>query len=94
MAAPVVATDKGGKGAHKELMGSLDWQELRITASLPHELLVQNGEVLSLRRGYRIALYSPDTKMAGMHGFTKIMGVPGGTKAAFAAVTEGDKLIK
>lgn len=80
-----------GDGTDRELMHILDRQELRITASLPHELLVQHGEVLSLRRGYRATLYSPDTKMAGAHGFTKIMSVPGGTRAAFTAVAEGDQ---
>ena len=79
-----------GDGTDREMMNILDRQELRITASLPHELLVQHGDVMSLRRGYRATLYSPDTKMAGAHGFTKIMSVPGGTRAAFTAVAEGD----
>jgi hypothetical protein len=78
--------DKGDKDTDKEIMDILDWQELRITAALPYELLVQGGEVMSMRGRYRIALHSPDTKMAGAHGFTKIMSAPGGIKAAFNAV--------
>jgi hypothetical protein len=78
--------DKGDKDTDKEIMDILDWQELRITAALPYELLVQGGEVMSMRGRYRIALHSPDTKMAGAHGFTKIMSAPGGIKAAFNSV--------
>ena len=83
--------DKGDKDTDKEIMDILDWQELRITAALPYELLVQGGEVMSLRGRYRIALHSPDTKMAGAHGFTKIMSAPGGIKAAFNAVAGGNQ---
>jgi hypothetical protein len=81
-----------GDGTDKEIMNILDRQELRITASLPYELLVQHGDVVSLRRSYRVALYSPDTKMAGAHGFTKIMSAPGSIKAALTAVAEGDRV--
>jgi len=82
--------DRGGKGEDRE-NGNFTLAEQRIIASLPHELLVQNGDVLSLRRGYRVALYSPDTKMAGAHGF---MSTPGGIKAVFNAVAEDDQLKK
>jgi hypothetical protein len=82
--------DKGDKDTDKEIMDILDWQELRITAALPNEILVQGGEVMSLRGRYRIALHSPDTKMAGAHGFTKIMSAPGGIKAALNAVAGGE----
>ncbi len=82
--------DKGDKDTDKEIMDIIDWQELRITAALPYEMLVQGGEVIALRGRYRIALHSPDTKMAGAHGFTKIMSSPGGIKAALKAVAGGD----
>lgn len=82
--------DSGDKDTDKEVMDILDWQELRITAALPYELMVRGGEVIALRGRYRIALHSPDTKMAGAHGFTKIMSAPGGIKAALKAVAGGD----
>lgn len=81
--------DKGDKDTDREIMDIMDWQELRITPMLPHELMVQGGEVLSLRGRYRLALHSPDTKMAGAHGFTKLMSAPGGIKNAFNAVAAG-----
>ena len=86
--------DKGNKDTDKEIMDILDWQELRITAALPYELMVQGGEVMSMRGRYRIALHSPDTKMAGAHGFTKIMSAPGGIKSALNAVAASDQAKK
>lgn len=84
--------DKGVKDTDKEIMDILDWQELRITAALPYELMVRDEEVIALRGHYRIALHSPDTKMAGAHGFAKIMSAPGGIKAALKAVAEGGRV--
>lgn len=84
--------DKGEKDTDKEIMDIIDWQELRITAALPYELMVQGGEIIALRGRYRIALHSPDTKMAGPHGFTKIMSSPSGIKTALKAVAAGDRL--
>jgi hypothetical protein len=83
--------DKGDKDTDKEIMDILDWQELHITAALPYEMLVQGGEVISLRGRYRIALHSPDTKMAGAHGFSKLMSAPGGIKAALKAAAGGEQ---
>jgi len=83
--------DKGDKDTDKEVMDILDWQELRITPALPYEILVRGGEINALRGRFRIALYSPDTKMAGAHGFTKLMSAPGGIKTALRAVAEGDQ---
>lgn len=82
--------NSGDKDTDKELMDILDWQDLRITAALPYELMVRGGEVIALRGRYRIALHSPDTKMAGAHGFTKLMSSPGGIKNALKAVAGVD----
>jgi len=81
--------DKGDKDTDKEVMDIVDWQELRHTANLPYEILVQGKEAIALRGRYRIALHFPDTKMAGAHGFTKIMSAPGGIKAALTAAAGG-----
>jgi hypothetical protein len=83
--------DKGDKDTDKEVMDIVDWQDLRNTAYLPYELMVQGGEVISLRGRYRIALHFPDTKMAGAHGFTKIMSAPSGIKAALSAAAAGNR---
>jgi len=83
--------DRGAKDTDKEIMDILDYQDLRSTAYLPYEVLVKGGDVLALRGRYRIALNFPDTKMAGAHGFTKIMSAPGGIKDALEAVAAGDR---
>lgn len=78
-----------GKGAEKWYLPIVDWQEYRHTAFLPYEMMVQGDEVISQRGRYRIALYWPDTSMAGEHGFTKLMPVPGAIKGALTSVAEG-----
>ncbi len=80
--------DKGAKDTDKEIMDIIDWKDLRATAYLPYELLIQGGEVISLRGRYRIAVHFPDTSMIGAHGFTKIMSAPGGIKEALKAVAD------
>ena len=48
--------------------------------------MVIGNRVIALRGRYRIALHFPDTRMAGAHGFTKIMSAPLGVKVALEAV--------
>lgn len=81
--------DKGDKDTDREVMEIIDYQELRATAYLPYEMMVLGNEVVSMRGRYRIALHFPDTKMAGPHGFTKIMSSPGGIKTALSAAAAG-----
>lgn len=78
--------DKGDKDTDREIMDVVDFQELRHTAYLPYEILVQGGNVVALPARYRIALHFPDTKMMGEHGFTKIMSAPWGILNALERV--------
>ena len=78
--------DSGDKDTDKEIMDIIDYQEIRSTAYLPYELMVQGNQAIALRGRYRIAVHFPDTSMAGKHGFTKIMSSPGGIKDALKAV--------
>jgi hypothetical protein len=78
--------DKGNKDTDKEIIDIVDHQELKHTAYLPYELMVDGGRVIALRARYRIALNFPDTKMAGEHGFTKIMTAPWGIQVALEAI--------
>jgi hypothetical protein len=78
--------DSGDKDTDKEILDIIDFQEIRSTAYLPYELMVQNNQAIALRGRYRIAVHFPDTSMAGAHGFTKIMSSPGGIKKALEAV--------
>jgi hypothetical protein len=78
--------DSGTKDTDKEILDIIDFQDIRSTAYLPYELMVQANEAIALRGRYRIAVHFPDTSMAGAHGFTKIMSSPGGIKKALEAV--------
>ena len=78
--------DKGNKDTDKEIIDIVDYQDLKHTAYLPYELMVDGGRVIALRARYRIALNFPDTKMAGSNGFTKIMTAPWGIQVALEAV--------
>jgi hypothetical protein len=78
--------DSGDKDTDKEIMDIIDYKDIRSTAYLPYELMVQGNQAIALRGRYRIAVYFPDTSMAGSHGFTSIMSSPGGIKNALEAV--------
>ncbi|MFC1844440.1 hypothetical protein ACFLZ5_06575 [Thermodesulfobacteriota bacterium] len=78
--------DSGDKDSDKEIMDIIDYKEIRSSAYLPYEIMVQGNEVIALRGRYRIAVNFPDTPMTGSHGFTAIMSAPGGIKKALKAV--------
>jgi len=78
--------DSGDKDTDREIMDIIDYQEIRSTAYLPYEIMVQGNEVIALRGRYRIAVNFPDTPMMGSHGFTAIMSAPDGIKKALKAV--------
>lgn len=78
--------DKGDKDTDKEILDVVDHQDLKHTAYLPYEVMVVGNRVIALRARYRIALHFPDTKMAGAHGFTKIMSAPWGILVALERV--------
>lgn len=88
---PFDGPDQGDVDTDKEILEVVDWQELRHTAYLPYELMVKGGQVIALRARYRIALHFPDTKMAGAHGFTKIMNAPWAIQIALEKVAGFDR---
>ena len=78
--------NKGRKDTDKEVMTIVDYKELKHTAYLPYEIMVEGNKAYALRARFRIAVYFPDTSMAGKHGFTKIMSSPRGIKYALEVV--------
>ncbi len=78
--------NKGNKDTDKEIMDIVDYADLKHTAYLPYELMVDGKRIIALRARYRIALNFPDTKMYGAHGFTKIMTAPWGIQLALEKV--------
>ena len=78
--------DEGRKDTDKEIMDIIDYKEIRSTAYLPYEIMVQGNEVIALESRFRIAVHFPDTSMMGSHGFTAIMSSTKGIRVALEAV--------
>ena len=78
--------DSGAKDTDREIMDIIDHRDIRSTAYLPYELMVQGNRAIALRGRYRIAVHFPDTPMTGSHGFMAIMSAPDGIKQALEAV--------
>jgi hypothetical protein len=78
--------EDGRKDTDKEIMDIIDFHDLRSTAYLPYELMVQGNEVIALHSRFRIAVHFPDTSMVGSHGFTAIMSSTKGIETALQAV--------
>lgn len=82
---------KGDRDTDTEIMQIIDYKSPRSTAYLPYELMVTGDRAIALAGRYRIAVYFPDTRMFGAHGFTKIMSAPDGILNALTAVAEKKK---
>lgn len=78
--------DSGTQDTDTEIMRIIDVKNPRSTAYLPYELMVKNGQVISLRARFRIAVNFPDLKMVGKNSFGKIMSAPNGILTALTAV--------
>ena len=79
-------TTEGRKDTDSEIMAIIDYQDIRSTAYLPYEIMVQGNEVIALESRFRIAVHFPDTSMMGSHGFTAIMSSTKGIRVALEAV--------
>ena len=78
--------NEGRKDTDIEIMDIIDYQDIRSTAYLPYEIMVQGNEVIALESRFRIAVHFPDTSMMGSHGFTAIMSSTKGIRLALEAV--------
>lgn len=81
---------KGGAGDDKYYddtyqMSVVDFGELRSTAYLPYEVLVQGGKVQALHMRFRMAVHFPDLSMMGKHSFMTLMPSPNAIEAALTA---------
>ncbi len=66
----------GAPESDQYIMSVIDFGELKSTAHLPYEILVNDKKVLSLYARFRIALNFPTLKMMGTHSFMNIMECP------------------
>ena len=67
------------------IMKNVDFEELKGTAYLPYEILVDGGDVVALHMRFRMALHYPDLKMLGKNSFMQIMPSPKANETAFKA---------
>jgi hypothetical protein len=65
-----------GKSSDKFIMNEIDFKDLRSSAHLPYELLVDGNKIYALNARFRIAINFPDLKMMGANSFMNIMSSP------------------
>ena len=80
-----------GKGADKYIMDYIDFGDIKSTAHLPYEILVEGNKVYHLYARFRIAISFPDLSMMGSNSFMSIMSAPGAIKDAFKETVAGEK---
>ena len=69
-----------GKAADDYIMSEIDFKDLRSSAHLPYEMLVDGNKVYALNARFRIAINFPDLKMMGANSFMNIMSSPDAIK--------------
>lgn len=78
-----------GCSGDRFIMDKIDFGQLKQTAHLPYEMLVDNNKVYALNARFRIAMDFPDLSMMGEHSFMKIMCAPDATKKALTQAAGG-----
>ena len=58
------------------VMEVIDNNELRRSAHLPYEIMVDGKRVIAMHPHYRLAVNFPDLKMFGQHSFGRLMDLP------------------
>ena len=71
------------------IMTNVDFTELKGTAYLPYEILVDGNKVVALHMRFRMAVHYPDLKMMGQNSFMNIMPSPKATEVALTAAAGG-----
>lgn len=81
-----------GMSSDATIMKEVDFMDIRSTAHLPYEMLVdKDGKVYALSAKFRIAMSFPDLSMAGEHSFMGIMASPDAIKEALAQAAGASK---
>lgn len=73
----------------KHIMSVVDFEELKGTAYLPYEIMVDGNKVVALHMRFRMALHYPDLKMMGSNSFMNIMPSPNAIQKALTAAAGG-----
>jgi len=73
----------------QHIMSVVDFEELKGTAYLPYEIMVDGNKVIAQHMRFRMAVHYPDLKMMGQNSFMNIMPSPGAIQKALTAVAGG-----
>jgi hypothetical protein len=74
----------------KYIMSRIDFKDIKSTAHLPYEIVINKGEIVGLPAEFRIAIDFPDLSMIGSNSFASIMCAPDAYKTALTIVAGGD----
>ncbi len=82
---------EGGDEAMDEnwIMTNVDFGELKGTAYLPYEILVDGNRIVAQHMRFRMAVHYPDLKMMGQNSFMNIMASPKAIEEALTAAAGG-----
>ncbi len=75
----------------QHIMSVVDFGELKGTAYLPYEIMVDGNKVIALHMRFRMAVHYPDLKMMGSNSFMNIMPSPNAIYKALVAVAGGSE---
>ena len=83
-----------GESSDTFIMNEVDFKDIRSTAHLPYELLIdKDGKVYALNARFRIAASFPDLSMSGDNSFMRIMSSPDAIKKSLS-LTSGQEAEK
>jgi uncharacterized protein (DUF302 family) len=71
------------------IMSVVDFEELKGTAYMPVEILVDGNNVYAQHMRFRMAVHYPDLKMMGQNSFMNIMPSPNAIQTALTAAAGG-----
>lgn len=71
------------------IMEEIDFKDIRSTAHLPYEILVDGDEAYALYARFRIAINFPDLSMMGSNSFMNIMDSPAAIEKALIQAAGG-----
>lgn len=73
----------------KYIMSEIDFRDIKSTAHLPYEMLVDGKKVYALYARFRIAISFPDLSMMGPNSFMNIMSSPEAIRKALVKTAGG-----
>jgi hypothetical protein len=73
----------------KYIMSEIDFRDIKSTAHLPYEMLVDGKKVYALYARFRIAISFPDLSMMGSNSFMNIMSSPEAIRKALVKTAGG-----